>query len=396
MIGCVKMKNINKVILLMIALLIILLSSGCQNKTSEKIDGIISDVNGDEIPGEEDENNNKEGELHSDAISYIMHSSEEIYLEYLGGSSILIFLPPENRSEILEFFKTVKINEEKNDDRSEEDNDNESYDGSSKEENFALHIKNKSINLYIGDEYFVLDDDKGFSKYYLEEDQIKKLNQLMTKIYLERANDYIHSLDSKEIQITAVDISQNILFKEKKKTDEIIKAIELTELIPKKDLEDAFIEYPYYKMDMKSDLKEMSIVIVERNVLRTELLGEVSYFKTKNDMVKLTNKYLVVEKPTDIFQRIFTANKLRVEMPDNQVMDYSDASHITQIARSLNGKIKENNRPASLFQTKKIKLTFYTGDRVDIIEVYDNYIIDGKDVYYKMLISEEILNIIKK
>ncbi|MFA5527873.1 MAG: hypothetical protein WC996_04595 [Peptostreptococcales bacterium] len=383
------MKNTGKVILLMFALLIILVSSGCQNKNKEldQEGAILSDENENNASVLKDESE-KEGELHADAISYIMHSSEEIYLEYLGGSNILIFISAENRSEILDFFKTAKM--------SAGENDKSSDERSLEEGNFVLHIKNKGINMYIGDEYFVLHDERGSSKYYLEEDQIKQFNQLLTKVYLERANAYVHDMDAKEIQIEAVDTSQSILIKEKEETGGIIKTIELSELIPKEDLKDGFIQYPYYKMDIKSDIKEMFLVIVEGNVVRIELLGEVSYFRTKNDMMKLTEKYLTIEKPEDVFQRVFTAKKLRVESFDNEVMEYSDTAYITQIARSFNGNIKEDNKPANLFETKRIKLSFYVGDKIDVIEVYDNYIINDKDIYYKRLASEEILNILKQ
>ena len=42
-----------------------------------------------------------------------------------------------------------------------------------------------------------------------------------------------------------------------------------------------------------------------------------------------------------------------------------------------------------------MKLSFYIDNQVEVIEVYGDYIKYGEDIYYKMLIGEEILNILK-
>ena len=203
-----------------------------------------------------------------------------------------------------------------------------------------------------------MEDGKGSSKYYLEEGQLEKFNDLLGKIYLEILNKYINSFTPSEIQVAAMDTTQSTIIKDKEETKSIVDSIKLKEIVPNVDLVDTLVQYPYSRIDIKSDTKNISITIVKDNLIRLEILGEMSYFKTDSDMAKMADKYLPNQVQDDIFSKIFKASKLKVEMFDGKVLEYNDSSYIIQIARSLKAKVKEDNKPEKLFESKKNETKF--------------------------------------
>ena len=111
MIGSVKMKRENTIGITIIIVFMLFIFSGCQDKGLDKEEIQLSDLKEDVVSEQEssEDPNINEDKANSDAISYILRSSQEIYLENFGGSKNLVSLSPDNKTNILDYFNDISL-----------------------------------------------------------------------------------------------------------------------------------------------------------------------------------------------------------------------------------------------------------------------------------------------
>lgn len=319
--------------------------------------------------------------IESNAIAQLIYSTDELYLESYVGSENLIYLSEDDKKEIEKDIVQMELKLDK--DLIIEDQPFQ----------FVLHLKNKNIEIYIGQASIFVQDNQGYAGYKTEETTTVELIDKLKQIYLKYLNKYLKSLKPDEIRVDALDIKQTYSAKESDLKD-ITVLINLKDIINNNQMTEIPVEYPYYQITFKTKSEDAVLTIVNDDVIFINLFGEDAYFKYNTKLKDEITNYFNEPLELDNFIELFEAKSIEIEdLNINWSMD-KNRYDCLQVIRCLVNADKEKMDKIEKSQSIRAKLLLTFNDYQKYIMVYNDYIKYGKETYKSTSIGDKVTEIL--
>ncbi len=321
--------------------------------------------------------------IKTNVIIEILRSSDEIYLKNSAGADFLIYLADNDIKNIEMMLSLLEL-------------ENANIPIIFQEFDYELYLQSKNIHIYFNKNRVFIKDESGFSGYRDNSEGLTKLINELEAVYLEHLNTYIQGIVPKEVVIEAVDNDRKILADEEL-TEEIKKVLEFVGAIDNPSMKRVSPEYPLYKVAMSSEARNAVLTFMNNEVIRLDIMGEISYFKVKPELVELI-KGSVQERYEEkklLFSDLFNSHTLIVDDAGDKY-DFEDQSYYRlEFIRAL---IKAEKEPAEKEigprNKARASLKFLFNDKKSEIILYDDYIQYEDKIYKSPLIADNIFKII--
>ncbi len=260
---------------------------------------------------------------------------------------------------------------------------------------YAVHIKNKNIKLKLNKSYLLLERPEEIALYSVENEGLKDLITELEEVYMVKYNkqDVFHQANS--IKILSKD--EGLKWKlSPKEIEELEKEIYLETPIGENEVMNMPRSYPDYYMDIKTNDKEYSISLINKEVLAMDSGDSITYYKYKSslweyiiDMYSVENSHSI-----DEFQYLLKSNKIVIDAEDDNFDIEDDTFYHVEIPRYI---ISAEKKPIDtpLIGEELVYTMFFTvNGKEHKVEIYENQIIYNGQAYYSEKIGEAIMSML--
>lgn len=327
-----------------------------------------------------------EQNIHTNIITEILNSSEEIYLESIIGSNYLVYLSQKDKKNLEEIISSLDIYY-----------DNEFFI-EDQYFDFVIHLKSKNIKIFIGNQSIFIEDGKGSLGYWVKQEELLKFIDELKGTYLKYLNKYLSEIKPTGSIVEAMD-KNAIISIDQTGTLELMEGMLLTDIVDSADMFYVPIAYPYYKLTVQSETRNAVFTIVDEEIVLLNIIGENAYFKYKpelRDQIIDILKNIDESEEQDIFERLFNSKKVLIDEKTGQFDQEDDAYYLMEIIRCLVSVEKEQMIPNGNRKVVAFELEFITDNRTEEVTIYDDIIKYRHEFYKSPKIADKIYKILSK
>lgn len=317
-------------------------------------------------------------------ISEILNGVEEVYLESYFDLDNLVTMNREDLKIINERLKSL-------------DSKLVAVDTQECEDYlYAIHIKNKNIKIKISDKYFIVEDVKEGTQFFIIENNLQRyLIQELETIYMRKYNDDDMFKNPKSISIMAKDENKQWILN-KKEERELLDNIHFIAPVAKEKVVNLPSDYPDYHITITKNDKDYRIRLINQKILELDLLDIYAYYQYDAKLFHyVSKKYAVAfkENPSS-FYYLLKSEKVAVD-DRKDIFDFEDDTyyHIELPRWLIKAEKKEINRKPKA-DSWLFTLRFTVEGNIKEVKIYENEILYNNKIYYSKKIGEAIQSLL--